>query len=43
VSWHVAVAIAGGTVTTPRLRLSSMARVWLEEAVLEVPGVEGVH
>jgi hypothetical protein len=42
-SWRVEVVTAGGTVTTPPMRLSSMALVWLGEADLEVPGVQGVH
>lgn len=43
VSWRVEVVTAGGTVTTPPLRLSSMALVWLGEAVFSPPLVQGVH
>ena len=40
-SWRIEVVTGGGTVTTLPMRLSSMALVWLGEAVLEVPGGQG--
>ena len=43
VSWRIEVVARTGTLTPPALPLSSMALVWLSEAVFEPPWVSGVH
>lgn len=42
-SWRIEVVAATGTLTTPELRLSSIAAVWLSEARVEIPSLRQVH
>jgi hypothetical protein len=42
-SWQIEIVTATATLTTPVLSLSSMAYVWLSEAVFELPHVKGLH
>ena len=43
VSRQIEVVTATATLTTPALRLSSMAQVWLSEAVFQMPDSRGVN
>ena len=43
VSWQIEVVTAAATLTTPALRLSSMAHVWLSEASFELPFASRLH
>jgi hypothetical protein len=35
-SWQIEVVAPAGSITTPPLRLSSMAHVWLSEPVFQI-------